>query len=223
MRITRLLIAAVAIALTPSALAADYQELRAREPVVDASIAALPSSGFHGAMHRIDSTYRQPRVASLAPGAYEAIPPVSLDRLMDAFEDLERMLRAGLSETSLQDRFVLAQVVDVIGFRRLTELHQGFPAAPAGGGVIVSCPDEYRWGRECHSFAQKTADQVAELFENSLREAFDRWELDHPASAPLALPPVSNSAISSTNLGQWLHDIAQSDAGRATGVEHIDY
>ena len=220
MRITRLLVAVAAIALSPSLFAASYQDLRARVPAVDEAVGALPSSSFHGVMHRIDSALSQPRVAALGPGEYLSIPETSSNRLMSAFEDLERVLDGGLAATSVQERFVLAQAVEIVGMRRLTALYQGFPSP--GGVIIVACSDEYRWGSECHSRAQKSADYVADLLERSIRDGFDQWALDHPGSGPFVLPDASRGAVSSTNLGDWLRDVAQSPAGRALGVESID-
>lgn len=200
--------AVLALAASP-AIANEFQDLRDREPAIDAAIASMPSSGITGTLNRISIQADQPNPSK----SFE-------DRMVKNVETLEAQLRDGLPYLSLAERLVLAQVVQIVVIDDLL-VHQG----GGGGIVLVPCPPDEGGGVSsdpCPPAVERALDVVAEQLEGSIREAFDSLAIENP-DVVLPTPPAAPAGgIGAASFGGWLDEVLE-DAAGVIGVESWDY
>ena len=185
-----------------------YQDLRHDHPSVGAAVSRMPS-GFSGTLNRISSLLEQRRVEEIPPGGYASLPSGFDRQLSDALQRLQADLQLGLPALSLDDRLVIAQVVNILAIERAAELYSGI--------IPVPCPP----GETCApaisnvQLLQEIVDLLADSIRQGIAETAAATGLDLSSAAAAASAPVTPATF-----GTWLQNVVE--ACSALGVEHID-
>jgi hypothetical protein len=204
MRFTRSagpVVLATLLLAAPTAFAHEFQDLRQREPRVDAALSH--GSGITGTLSQLSSLASRGARGRLAE-----------QQALASLAKLESQLRQGLAPLDLADRLVVAQTVQIVVLDDFLRLYGASnpPAPPCPAGTS-------EWGAECHGPVELALDRIAELLELGIRQGFDRNAETDPA-APTA-PPAPTGGMDAASFDAWL-DEALDDAAGVRGVEQID-